>query len=144
MNLADSIEPVKLEMQIAPLIDVVFLLLIYFMVTAALVKKEGDISFALPGASSPVTPASVPTEAIIEIEADGTVIMEGMRFPNSDEKLRELGSHIKGLKKMAESQGSTFFVNIMPHRNAVHKRVIEVMDSCAAADVKSLTFSKSM
>ena len=38
----------KLELQIAPLIDVVFLLLIYFMVTASLVKKEADVEFLLP------------------------------------------------------------------------------------------------
>ena len=44
MNFMKHVEDVKLELQIAPLIDVVFLLLIYFMVTAALIKKEGDIS----------------------------------------------------------------------------------------------------
>ena len=44
MKLTQHLEEVKLELQIAPLIDVVFLLLIYFMVTASLIKKEGDIS----------------------------------------------------------------------------------------------------
>ena len=48
MNFTRNTEEVKLELQIAPLIDVVFLLLIYFMVTASLIKKEGDISFLLP------------------------------------------------------------------------------------------------
>ena len=48
MNFQKHVDDVKLELQIAPLIDVVFLLLIYFMVTAALIKKEGDISFMLP------------------------------------------------------------------------------------------------
>ena len=35
MNLTRNQEEVKLELQIAPLIDVVFLLLIYFMVTTS-------------------------------------------------------------------------------------------------------------
>ncbi|WP_372809198.1 ExbD/TolR family protein, partial [Pontiella sp.] len=48
MNLNQHFEEAKLELQIAPLIDVVFLLLIYFMVTASLIKKEADIGFMLP------------------------------------------------------------------------------------------------
>ena len=48
MNLSRHTEDAKMELQIAPLIDVVFLLLIYFMVTASLIKKEADISFILP------------------------------------------------------------------------------------------------
>ncbi len=48
MNIMQHYEDAKLELQIAPLIDVVFLLLIYFMVTASLIKKEADLSFMLP------------------------------------------------------------------------------------------------
>ena len=54
MDITKTIEDTKLELQIAPLIDVVFLLLIYFIMTAALIKKEGDISFMLPS-SQPAT-----------------------------------------------------------------------------------------
>ena len=50
MNLSEQMEEAKLELQISPLIDVVFLLLIYFIVTAKIVKKEGDIPFMLPAA----------------------------------------------------------------------------------------------
>ncbi|WP_372798464.1 ExbD/TolR family protein, partial [Pontiella sp.] len=39
----------KTELQIAPLIDVVFLLLIYFMVSAQLKRTEADLDLALPG-----------------------------------------------------------------------------------------------
>ena len=47
MNLSEQLEDAKLELQISPLIDVVFLLLIYFIVTAQIVKIEGDIPFML-------------------------------------------------------------------------------------------------
>ena len=39
MNLLQHSDDIKLELQIAPLIDVVFLLLIYFMVTASLIRR---------------------------------------------------------------------------------------------------------
>lgn len=144
MNLNENIETVKLEMQIAPLIDVVFLLLIYFMVTASLVKKEGDISFILPANIAQNELVTVPIEVLIEIDADGIVRLEGMQFSQDDHLLNELVNQVSGLKQIAASQKSPFFVNLLPHRNALHKRIINVMDACAAAEVDSLTFSKSL
>jgi biopolymer transport protein ExbD len=134
----------KVELQIAPLIDVVFLLLIYFMVTASLIKKEGDISFILPATVAQPEKMDVPVEVLIEIDADGTVILEGMQFPWEDRDLGDLANHIRGLKQIAVSQKAPFFVNVIPEKGTLHKRVIDVMDACAAAEVDNLSFSKSM
>lgn len=134
----------KVELQIAPLIDVVFLLLIYFMVTASLIKKEGDISFILPANIPQKEVVDLPVEVLIEIDADGTVVLEGMQFPAADTMLDELVNQVRGLKAIAASQQSAFFVNLLPDRDARHNRVINVMDACAAAKVDSLTFSKSL
>ena len=144
MNLNENLEPVKLELQIAPLIDVVFLLLIYFMVTASLIKKEGDISFVLPASVASSEAVTLPMEVLIEIDAAGIVVVEGMQFAAEDILLDDLVNHVRGLKAIAQSQRSPFFVNVIPHRNALHARIINVMDACAAAKVDSLTFSKSM
>lgn len=135
---------VKSAIDIAPLIDCVFLLLIYFMVTASLVKKEGDISFLLPANVTQSDPINLPVEAVIEIAADGTVHLEGLLFSGQDRMLNELVTHLLGLKQMAQSQGALFTVNLLPNGDALHERIIEVMDACAAADVKNLTFSKAM
>ncbi len=144
MKLQKQGSDTKMELQIAPLIDVVFLLLIYFMVTASLIKKEGDISFVLPASVALDEMIDIPVEAVIEINEDGTVVLEGMRFAAEDTGLGDLVNHIRGLKKVASSQRSPFFVNLLPHHNAIHERVIDVMDACAAAEVGSLTFSKSL
>ena len=144
MNFQKHVEDVKLELQIAPLIDVVFLLLIYFMVTAALVKKEGDISFILPANIATNDIVDIPVEVLIEITSDGAVEVEGMRFSREDRNLRELVSQLRGLQAIAKSQQSPFFVNILPNQDSLHFRIIDVMDACAAAGVKSLSFSKAM
>lgn len=144
MNFMKHVEDVKLELQIAPLIDVVFLLLIYFMVTAALIKKEGDISFILPANVATNEIVDLPVEVLIEIGVDGTVQVEGMRFSREDRSLQSLVSQLRGLQAIAESQQSPFFVNILPNQDSLHARIIDVMDACAAAGVKSLSFSKAM
>ncbi len=144
MNFTKHVEEAKLELQIAPLIDVVFLLLIYFMVTAALVKKEGDISFMLPANVEQEDVVEIPVEVLIEIGVDGTVQVEGMRFSPSDRNLESLVGQLAGLRAIAASQHSPFFVNILPNKDALHRRIIDVMDACAAAGVKNLSFSKAM
>jgi biopolymer transport protein ExbD len=144
VKLDKGLEPVKLELQIAPLIDVVFLLLIYFLVTASLIKKEGDISFILPANISQQEMVTLPVEVLIEIDANGIVALEGMQFPETDHRLDELVNQVRATRQVALSQQSPFFVNLLPNPDALHKRIVEVMDACAAADVESLTFSKSL
>lgn len=144
MNISQHYEDAKLELQIAPLIDVVFLLLIYFMVTASLIKKEADIGFMLPANVAVEDMQEIPVEVLIEITSDGTVQVEGMRFSYDDRELQELVTQVAGLKAIALAQNSPFFVNVLPHSDALHRRIIDVMDACAAAGVNSLTFSKSM
>ncbi len=144
MKLNKGLEPVKLELQIAPLIDVVFLLLIYFLVTASLIKKEGDISFLLPASLSDQPMVTLPMEVLIEIDANGTVVLNGMQFPPDDHLLNDLVTQVRESQAVAQAQDSPFFVNLLPGQDSLHRRIIEVMDACAAADVKTLTFSKSL
>ena len=137
-------ETAKAELQIAPLIDVVFLLLIYFMVTASLIKKEGDISFVLPANIPAAEMVKVPVELLIEITPDGTVQAEGLRFAADDLELIELITQVVGLREIAKSQQAPFSINLLPSADTLHNRVIDVMDACAAAGAKNVSFSKSM
>lgn len=132
----------KLDLQISPLIDVVFLLLIYFMVTASLIKKEADIGFQLPMGGG--VEIDLPVEVTVQIQADGRVEVEGIIFEGRDRSLKSLVHQISGLRQLASSQSSEFYVNIAPHQNALHQRVIDVMDACAAAGVDKLGFSKQI
>jgi biopolymer transport protein ExbD len=141
MKLRKKESDAKMELQIAPLIDVVFLLLIYFIMAAKLVRKEGDIKFMLPATGTPAV--DIPVEALILIGQDGTVEIDAMRYGAQDELLKELEIHLRGLKTMAETQGAKFFVNLLPDKDATHGRIVHVMDACAAAKVESLTFSQS-
>ena len=125
------------------MIDMVFLLLIYFMVTASLIRKEGDISFILPASVPPSKIINVPVEALIFILEDGTVEMDGLRFSPTDYVLDELAILVGGLKEIADTQQSPFSVTLTPHEDSYHERVIDVMDACAAVGVKNLAFGKA-
>ncbi|OUX38418.1 MAG: hypothetical protein CBE26_01450 [Kiritimatiellaceae bacterium TMED266] len=143
MNFSRQVEEDKFEIQIAPLIDVVFLLLIYFMVTTTLIKKEADIGFVLPANIAVEDMQDIPVEALIEINPEGIVEIEGMRFASDDDALDDLILQLRGLKEIAVTQRAPFYVNLIPHKRALHSRIIDVMDACSAAGVDSLTFGKS-
>jgi biopolymer transport protein ExbD len=134
----------KAELQIAPLIDVVFLLLIYFMVTASLIKKEADLSFMLPAKVDVAEPLDLPIEVLIEVSELGDIVIEGMVFGKDEQNLDDLIGQLLSLKEAADSSGSELIVNILPADKAVHGRIIKVMDACAAADVKNMSFSMTM
>jgi biopolymer transport protein ExbD len=144
MKLIEEMMNKKAELEIAPLIDVVFLLLIYFMVTASLIKKEADLSFMLPAKVDVPESLDLPIEVLIEVSELGDIIINGMIFGNEEQNLDDLIGQLLSLKEAADSSGSELIVNIMPADKAVHGRIITVMDACAAADVKNMSFSMSM
>ncbi|MDF7806827.1 biopolymer transporter ExbD [Pontiellaceae bacterium B12219] len=144
MKLIEEMMNKKAELEIAPLIDVVFLLLIYFMVTASLIKKEADLSFMLPAKVDVPESLDLPIEVLIEVSELGDIIINGMVFGSGESNLDDLIGQLLSLKEAADSSGSELIVNIMPADKALHGRIIRVMDACSAAKVKNMSFSMSM
>jgi biopolymer transport protein ExbD len=56
------------EMQMGPMIDMVFLLLVFFMVTAKPLKPEADINIGLPGTAEQDEPLELPDEQKVVIQ----------------------------------------------------------------------------
>ena len=144
MKLLDELMNKKAELQIAPLIDVVFLLLIYFMVTSSMIKKEADLSFMLPVNIPTTETIQLPIEVLIEVTEMGDILIEGMIFGHDQQNLDDLIGQLMSFKEAADSSGSELIVNILPADKAVHGRIVRVMDACAAANVKNMSFSMSM
>lgn len=144
MKLLDELMNKKAELQITPLIDVVFLLLIYFMVTASLVKKEADLSFILPAKVESQDPILLPIEVLIEVSDLGEITINGIVFGETGVGLDDLVSELLSYKEAAEASRSDFIVNILPDDKAKHGRIISVMDACASAEVKNMSFSMTM
>ncbi len=144
MKLLEDLTNKKAELQITPLIDVVFLLLIYFMVTASLIKKEADLSFMLPAKVDTPDPLSLPIEVLIEVTESGNIMINGMVFGKESNNLDDLIGQLIAFKEAADSSSSELIVNILPEDKALHGRIVKVMDACAAANVKNMSFSMSM
>ena len=78
------------ELPISPLIDVVFLLLFYFLVCATIEKQETDISFNLPGMIKQAEPVEIPNEQIVQVREDGQAIVNDYPYDNPTARYRDL------------------------------------------------------
>lgn len=131
----------KNELQIAPLIDVVFLLLIYFMVSARLKRPEADLTMALPGSVSASTQLEMPDEQIIEVTAEGTIILNNKIYSAQDKSdLTGLENTLLRYRQAAELSKTKAMITIAADDNAVHERVVDVLNACAGAGLKNVTF----
>ena len=132
----------KPQIPIAPLIDAVFLLLIYFMVTSSLEKQEADISFELPGTVEQEEPLELPDEQVIEIRENGQIVVNEYRYdsPQSN-RLIELQAMLTRLQESSLANKTVTQVTILPDPKTRHARIIKVMDAVAASGIKGVNFS---
>lgn len=132
----------KSGLQIAPLIDVVFLLLIYFMVSARLKRPEADISLALPGSVSSSVELNIPNEQIIDVFADGKIILNNYVFYKTDKSdLVELENILRRYKIASAQSKSEAMITISAHEDSTHERMIDVLNICTAAGIENISFN---
>jgi len=130
------------ELSIAPLIDMTFLLLIYFICTCSLITPEGDLSIRLPGMVAQVTTVDMPDEQMIEIRENGQVFLNDREFDRaSSQELPELVGTLQRYKLSSEASGNKALITILADDKAKHQRVIDVMNACAQAKIKDMTFA---
>lgn len=135
-------EDLKPQMQIAPMIDCVFLLLIYFMVTSTLEKQEADLSFQLPGVVEQTEALDMPDEQIIEIRGDGQVIVNEFPYDTpASRRFVELTTMLKRFKEASDSNKVEAVVTIAPEEAVQHQTIVRVMDAVGAAGIKAVNFS---
>lgn len=131
----------KVGLQIAPLIDVVFLLLIYFMVTSTLKPTEADLGITLPGTLVQSKSVVMPDEQIIEVTADGKVYLNAKDYGEGGSKqLHELTRTLMRYRDAALAAKTKALVTIQAEDNTFHERTIDVMNACKGAGIKHISF----
>ena len=130
------------ELSISPLIDMTFLLLIYFICTCTLITPEADLGIRLPGMVAQATTVDMPDEQIIEVRHNGQVVLNDKEYDKpSSQDLPELQRVLRSYKAASEASGNQALVTIWAEDDTEHQRVIDVMNACAAAKIKDVSFA---
>lgn len=140
MKMKISSENTDLGFQIAPMIDVVFVIMLFFMVMASAVKTENQLTTRPPSHGDPLVMGPC-DETIISISEDGYISVndEELGTPG-DIKLQGLTVLLDKLQTYNTSAGAQTLVTIQTENETRYQRIIEVLNAVSKARIKNVTF----
>jgi len=115
------------SVELTPMIDMVFLLLIFFLVATTFHQTEREMQVALPQAASGAPMSMALREIVVNVTEEGTIIVAGQ--PRSPEELREM---ISGAVEANAEQK----VSVRGDRATPYANVVRVLDVCKASGVQ--------
>ncbi len=128
----------KIDFAIAPMIDVVFLLLIFFISTSSLKLQETQLGVNIPTrAKEEIQSEEVLDEILIAIDKTKQVFVNNRKYDSPEsETLPDLTTMLYKLGRIFAEQE----VIIDIKAGVKHGRVVDVLNSCAAARIKNISF----
>ena len=124
--------PANPGVPLTPMIDVVFLLLCFFVTSQIFAQWETEIDIALPTAATGGMPQRLPGEVIINVLADGTAVVNGQSLGD-----RELRAMMDRLVRLFPGQP----VLLRADKATAYEHVVRVLDTCRQADIWNISFA---
>lgn len=129
-----------LRFNITPLIDVVFLLIIFFLVASHFVRSEQAEPVELPLATAGEADNELaPHRLTVTINQQGNLFINGEARPEAVVK-----SRIEELQTAAASAGVTPEVRLRGHRDGRYGPMRQLIEHCAAHNIRSIRFAVSV
>jgi biopolymer transport protein ExbD len=134
MNFRSRSSMTPLGFQMAPMIDVIFLLLCFFVASQIFSQWETEIDIKLPTAKTGEIPQRLPGEIIVNVMADGTTVV-------NQRMLNEAGLEalLQRVTRLCPGQP----VLVRADKATAYEHVIRVLDLCRQADIWNISFATS-
>jgi len=132
MNFRKQMAAPSVAFQMAPMVDVMFLLLTFFMVASMYAQWETKLDVKVPTASSGQRADRQPGEIIINIDKDGRVFIS-----ETEMTLERLASLLADVAREYKDQP----VIIRADAKTTHDHVIAVLDLCRQVDIWNIAFA---
>ena len=132
MNLRRHATPQHPGIQLAPLVDVLLLLLIFFLMTWNAARNENELDVKIPKASSAKEKSTPIGDVVVNVKADGNVVVN--RRTLSGPELTEL---LKNLVQLNAEQA----VVIRGDEAGAYKNIVGVLNICTEAGITNVAFA---
>jgi biopolymer transport protein ExbD len=121
-----------IEVDLSPLIDCVFLLLIFFLVTTMLKKLEKQIPVVLPDYTSALAAIAESDVIIYAIDDSGNILRAtGDARTLNGLSYRPVESFVTDLKQVAQAHGTEVSIRLDTERYVPVQKVIDALDTLA-------------
>jgi biopolymer transport protein ExbD len=118
--------------QLAPLVDVLLLLLIFFLLTWNAARNENELDVKVPKASAAKEKNAPIGDVVVNVKTDGNVVVN--RRTLSATELSEL---LKSLVQLSPEQA----VVIRGDEAGAYKNIVNVLNICTEAGVTNVAFA---
>src|SRR6476620_9177482 len=132
MNFRKHAEPRVLGFLIAPMVDILLVVLVLFIVTWNFALSENELDVRVPTASKANETQPYVGQVVINIAANGNVIVN--RQQKSSQELLEL---LKKLSQLYPDQA----VIVRGDQAVDYKHIVDVLDICRQADIWNVAFA---
>ena len=132
MNLRRHAAPHHPGIQLAPLVDVLLLLLIFFLMTWNAARNENELDVKVPKATAAKEKSAPIGDVVVNVKADGNVVVNRRTLTAP-----ELGEMLKGLVQLDADQA----VVIRGDETGAYKNVVGVLNICSEAGVTNVAFA---
>ena len=122
------------QLSLTSMLDVIFLLLCFFVTASVFSQWESEISIKLPSAETSDEPDRLPGEIIVNLTKDGGVVVNGKSLELDDLKVR--------LQKIAKFYPGQAVI-IRADKGLAYEKLVKVIDTCRAADVWNFSLATS-
>ena len=139
MRIRDNTPP-PASFQLAPMIDIVFLLLIFFLVTYQITEQERDINVSVPTTTEGVQEARVANEIVVNLTAEGVITINGEVY--TKDELRQKLERIVEISKLANTGGADQQpVRIRADFDGKNQQTFEVLAEIQKAGIWNIGFA---
>lgn len=132
MNLRSRAVPVHPGIQLAPLVDVLLLLLIFFLMTWNAARNENELDVKIPKASAAKEKVAPIGDVVVNVKADGNVIVNRRTLAAP-----ELSELLRNLAQLNPEQA----VVIRGDEAGAYKSIINVLNICTEAGITNVAFA---
>jgi biopolymer transport protein ExbD len=132
-----------LGFQVAPMIDVVFVILLFFMVAAGNARRETALKTELPAEYQDDKRAAVelPDEIEITIDEEGRIHLNEEVMDEAGSKgLPLLTQELRALKEAAGNDLNKIAILLKPDERVKYQRIVDVLDVLATEKINKVQF----
>lgn len=132
MNFRRRAKPEVFGFQIAPMVDILLVLLVFFIVTWNFAISENELDIKIPSASKAKEPQGYVGQVVVNVKADGTIMMNRKPFSAAD-----LRNKLKDLSKLYPDQA----VILRGDQRTKYEDIVSVLDICRTANIWNVAFA---